>query len=221
MRALTIAPLLVVIAGLPAAAQVTPAFNRADAQATVGWNNIRHDQPRGAYENNNNWMNDIGLMAGGFGWFWTEHLRTTFDAGINSTGEQYQYEATTENGQQVYRSSHLEMQQRQFALGQQYQFGHNAWFEPHAGGGALFGFQHSERHIDPSYYYDQATRTTRTIGGYSTDTRNDTIVRPFVDFGFKAYMSRHTYFVHDTRFVLGSHGLDQVGFNFGLGFDFQ
>ena len=221
MRALSLVPLLVLLGGSPAAAQAPVPFTRADLQGTVGWYNIRSPQPAGDfYGSDNDWMNAIGQADAAGGWFWTEHLRTSVDFGVNSTGRQYQYGPAFVNGQQVYQSRHIGLRQWQVGIGQQYQFGHNAWFHPHAGGGVLIAFQHRTIEADPAYYYDQATRTSRTIGSYTIEARDETIVRPFVDAGFKAYVSRHVYFVHDTRFVAGGHGLEQLGFKFGFGVDF-
>ena len=221
MRALTLAPLLVVLASPPAAGQPAVPYTRADLQATVGWNNIRHPVDRtGVCCYSSDWMNAIGIAEATSGWFWTEHLRTTFDVAANSTGHQYEDASIFYNGQQVYQPATVEVHQWQIAMGQQYQFGHNAWFHPHVGGGVLVAFQQEQRYRQPFTYYDQAARTTRTIGDASRTKTNETLVRPFADVGFKAYVSRKVYFVHDTRFVAGPHGLDQLAFKFGFGVDF-
>lgn len=218
MRALAFVPLLVLLGGVPAAGQSPAPFTRADLQGTLGWYNIH--QPLSGVYHSGEWMNAIGQGDVAAGWFWTEHLRTEIDAGINSSGHQYQSSSTFISGQQVYQSSTVGVRQWQVGIGQQYQFGHNAWFHPHVGGGALIAFQRHTVETQPAYYYDPATRTSRTVGDFSTTITHDTIVRPFVDLGFKAYLSHRLYFVHDTRFVAGAGGLDQFGFKFGFGFDF-
>jgi hypothetical protein len=218
MRALILAPLLVLLAGLPAAGQ--PAFTRADVQGTIGWRNVHEPPYSGPYGSQGDWLHAIFAADAGASWYWTEHLRTTFDAGTNTKAWQYRSEPITVNGLQGYSSSRVGVTQTQVGLGQQYQFGHNAWFHPYLGGGALLALQHHTEEFQPSYVYDPSTRTSRLVGDYHTETTDRTVVRPFVDAGFKAYVSRKVYFVHDTRFVPGSHGLDQLAFMFGFGVDF-
>ena len=217
MRALTLAPLLVLLGGSPVAGQAAVPFTRADLQGTIGWQNIREPQPEGAY-GSNDWINSIcaGDVAGG--WYWTEHLRTTFDAGINTRGHQYSATSTVVNGFQTYRSSRLTLDQWQVGIGQQYQFGHNAWFHPHAGGGALIVQQQRKDEVDPVVVYSTGKPMTFEPG--HTDRTDRTLVRPFVDVGFKAYVSRKVYFVHDTRLTMGGHGIEQVTLKIGFGVDF-
>ena len=221
MRPLTLAPFLVLLGGLPVAGQTAVPFTRADTQVTIGWNNIRHPLDKtNACCYSHDWIHDIALAEATGGWFWTEHLRTTFDVGVNSDGQQYADATVVYNGQPVYRAGSITLHQWQVGVGQQYQFGHNAWFHPHVGGGALIAFNQQTVLLQPGYYYDQSSRTTRVISDISRTTTNETTLHPFAEAGFKAYVSRKVYFVHDTRFTFASDGLGQVGFNFGFGVDF-
>ena len=217
MRALTLAPVLILLGGSPAAGQATVPGTRADLQGTIAWQNIREPQPQGSYSSND-WINAICAGEAAGSWYWSEHLRTTFDAGVNTRGQQYWSSSTITNGFQTYRSTRLMVDQWQLGIGQQYQFGHNAWFHPHVGGGALIVQQQRTEDVQPVVVYSTGKAITYEPG--HIDRTDSTFVRPFVDVGFKAYVSRKAYFVHDTRLTVGSNGIEQVTLKIGFGVDF-
>ena len=190
---------------------------RADIEGAVGWHNLH--EPTSV--SGNDWLNAIVAGNVGVSVYWTEHLRTHLDFTISTEGRQYRGEVLVVNGRQTFSSSRLLIGPRSLAVGQQYQFFHNAWFHPHAGGGALFLFDRRTEEFNDVIDYDPATSVAKVLRPARTDgPTTRTGVRPFADVGFKAYLSRRAYFVQDTRLVVSSRTFDQVLFTFGFGVDF-
>ena len=112
------------------------------------------------------------------------------------------------------------MQQQSVAVGQQYQFFRNQWFHPHVGAGVDIARETTLETFQPIFIYDSATRTSTQIAPPRTvGPEHRTIVRPFAEAGFKAYMTRRAFFTGDTR-IKFKGGMDEVLFRLGFGVDF-
>jgi hypothetical protein len=167
-----------------------------------------------------------GRLEGGFygdvsaGWYWTEHVRTQIDFGGRRKGRSYVPYQVTIGDVQTYRATDRTFSRRAVGVGQQYQFLHNAWFHPYLGAGANLTWERSQLHAAAGYAYDPVTRLSRVVSPERTDPpRTDFFVNPFVESGFKAYMTPRTFFRGDLR-VAFRHGVDDVVTRFGFGFDF-
>lgn len=211
MKALFLAA---VLAQTPAA---VPQPSRADAHFVIGWQNLNKDQPQDHY---NDWLNDIFYGGAGAGWYWTDHLKTQIDFGAGTRAQQYRYRQSFVGGIQTYETSRLSVRQQSVAIGQQYQFFRNQWFHPHVGAGVDLARETTTEEYQPVVTFDNVTRQSRTIQPARTEgPEHDFIARPFVEGGFKAYLTRRAFFTGDTR-VMFRNGIDEVLFRAGFGFDF-
>lgn len=199
-----------------AAAQETPVQpTRGDVHFVIGWQNLRREQP----QNSNDWVNAIFYGGTGLGWYWTDHMKTQIDFGAGTEGRQYRYEQEF-SPNAPFQSSELTLSARSVAIGQQYQFFRNQWFHPHVGAGVEIARETTTEHYDPVFVFDNAARTTRTLVPARTEGPDHRVVaRPFLQTGFKAYMSRRSFFTTDARVMIRG-GIDEVLFRLGFGIDF-
>ena len=189
---------------------------RGDVEAVLGWQNLRNHEAPNTY---NDWVNDIFYGGAGAGLYWTDHLKTQIDFGAGTRGQSFRYETFLVNGVSTFEYSRVRTQQTSFAIGQQYQFFRNQWFHPHAGAGIDFARRSIVEEYEPVTVFDNASRTTRVISPGRPETDTEFATRPFIETGFKAYMTRKSFFTSDAR-VLFKSGFDEVLFRFGFGVDF-
>lgn len=200
-----------------AAAQTTPPdIVRPDIAGTLGWLNV----DKGEIGFHNDWYNRGLQGAVMVGWHWTPHLKTELEVSASTRAE---FNGTSEqhiNGFPAYLVSELDFSTRRVTIGQQYQFGENAWFHPHVGAGLDFNWETTERRDRELYAYDPVARQSRLIrpSGAHPD-RTDLHVRPFAALGFKAYVTRRAFVRSDLRLVTG-RGVEEVLMRFGIGVDF-
>lgn len=220
MRMYLIAAAVLLSASGPASAQEpsrTP-LTRADTHFVIGWQNLNKEQP--GNQNFDNWVNGIFYGGAGAGWYWTDHLKTQVDFGAGSEGQQYRYEQLFINGQTTSTSSRVHVRQQSVAVSQQYQFFRNQWFHPHVGAGVDIARERTTEEYSPIFVFDPVTRTSRLLEPPRNEgPEHRTIARPFAELGFKAYMTRRTFFTADTR-LMYRKGLDEVLFRLGFGVDF-
>jgi hypothetical protein len=191
---------------------------RADVHVTVGWQNLRKDQPEGSH--NNDWLNAILYGGAGAGWYWNDHVKTQIDGGAGTRDSQYRFRQVVSNGSVTYESSRLRVREANVSISQQYQFFRNQWFHPHVGAGVELARETTTEEYDPIVVYDSTGRVARTIvPGRTEGPEHRFIARPFGETGFKAYMTRKAFFTGDMR-VMFRNGIDEVLFRAGFGFDF-
>lgn len=197
-----------------------PAAPRADFHAVIGWQNLRQDRRSDTFDTHNNWANGIFYGGAGAGWYWTEHAKTQVDFGGGTLGRSYRYRQLTINGVQSGGGSRVAVRQQKVAVSQQYQFFRNQWFHPHVGAGLDLARETRREEFDPIFAFDPVARTSRQVSPARTEgPSHKTIVRPFGEVGFKAYMTRRAFFTGDTR-VMFRGGIDEVLFRIGFGVDF-
>jgi hypothetical protein len=154
------------------------------------------------------------------GWHWTDQLKTEIDFGGGTQNRDYRGTPLVVEGRQTYRTTETTFSRRTLGIGQQYQFFRNASFHPHVGAGAHLSWQRSRLYVNPIVIYDDLNRTGRVVAPARTEgpvTRF--IVNPFVESGFKAYMTKAAFFRSDLR-VAFRGGVDEVLVRFGFGVDF-
>lgn len=207
----------VATAGIASAQDVAPAMPRADVHFVIGWQNLHHPQPDQNYDD---WINDIFYGGAGFGWHWNDHLKTQVDFGSGTHGEQYRFRQFTVNNSIATETSQAAIRQDSVAVSQQYQFFRNQWFHPRVGAGVELARETTTERYQPVFVFDNAARVSRQIFPARVEEEDARFVaRPFVETGFKAYMTRRTFFTGDTRLMFRS-GLDEVLFRLGFGVDF-
>ena len=195
-------------------------LNRSDVHVVIGWQNLRREQA-GTLVNNNDWLNSILFGGAGAGWYWTDNLKTQVDFGGGTAGHQYRYEPFVVGGQTAGTlSSRVQVQQQSVAIAQQYQFFRNQWFHPHVGAGVDLARETTREEYDPIFIFDPITRVSRQVPPPQNEgPEHRFIARPFAETGFKAYMTRRTFFTGDARLMFRT-GVDEVLFRFGFGIDF-
>jgi hypothetical protein len=187
---------------------------RADLAGVVGWLNV--NQPDGEYDR---WINRLGTIGAGAGWYWNDHLKTEVDFAFSSSVEHYDVRDVVVDGRSGYLTSRTRFSSRSLAVGQQYQFYRNVWFHPHLGAGVDFAWETSRRRDEGGQLYDPVTRQYRVVAGQVFPAEENLVVRPFAEAGFKAYMSQRSFFRMDLRMNV-RNGIDEVVFRFGIGADF-
>lgn len=188
---------------------------RADVHFVLGWQNLHKEQPQDHY---NDWLNDILYGGAGAGWYWTDNLKTQVDVGTGTSASQYRTRQLTIGGKPAYESSRLSLRQSAVTIQQQYQFFHNAWFHPHVGAGVELARETTREEYQPVIVFD--TNTTRQVLPARTEGPDHTfIARGVGEVGFKAYMTRRSFFTTDMRLMF-RNGIDQVLFRIGFGVDF-
>jgi hypothetical protein len=214
MKALTAAAVIWLCFAVSAGAQPLPSapLMKGDASGTIGWFNTHNEE----YEDWSNRSLYGGITAG---WYWNDHLKTEIDFGANTAAHLYDAHPIVLQGISTYQASRVAFSKKKLAVSQQYQFFRNAWFHPHAAGGVDFSWERTDETIQPVYATDPLTRQPRIIRDRTTIVERDLVVRPFVDVGFKAYMTPRGFFRTDLR-VGGSKRIDEVLLRFGFGVDF-
>ena len=222
MKPLLLGVMVALATSLPSAAlaQQPPAapLARGDVAGTLGW--LNGDKSDLESRSTNGWYN-TGFYGGATaGWYWTDHHKTQVEAGATASISFYTYRLVTIGSVQASGSSRFVFALKRVALGQHYQFYRNAWVHPHVGAGVDLTWERTTEHADPIFGFDQVTRTSRLVrpgGTFGPTTK--LLVRPYLETGFKAYMSPRTFFRGDTR-VLVRGGIDEILFRCGFGVDF-
>lgn len=223
MRTFLVAALGCLLSNLPAAAQTPEAATapgRADFQAVLGWQNLRLERGNDFDGPNHNWAHAILYGGAGVSWYWNDHLKTQIDAGTNTPARHYRYRLRMINGFQASEVSRVRVTRPSVAIAQQYQFFRNEWFHPRVGIGIDIARETRTEYYEPVWGYDTVARVSRQLLPARTEApERDTVVRPFVETGFKAYMTRRAFFTGDMRMMI-HRGVDQVLFRAGFGVDF-
>jgi hypothetical protein len=216
-RTLTLAA-LALLAAAPLSAQTAPAprspLVRADVYGTLGWFNAD------AGLRDSGWFNRSLHGAAGFGWYWTDHLRTAVEFAATTPAEVYSSELVTVAGQSTYLGFRQTFDTKRLGIGQYYQFYRNVWFHPHVAAGVDVTWETVQRIDEPVFVFDpvgRQGREGRPRREHSPVTSHE--VRPFVATGFKAYMTQRAFFRSDLR-VGVREGIDEVLLRFGFGVDF-
>jgi hypothetical protein len=214
MRAPAIAALILGAVAAPGICQTAPLY-QVDASASVTWSGTSHDEVSrygGAW---------VGSATGnlGAGYYWTEHLKTEFEAGwSNESGPVYGDETlATPPFASIYTRHYFRT--FRLSLGQTYQFGRNEWVHPFVGAGIdLDRERHRLERPAQTVLVDSTTRRMISVPALNGIETED-YFRPFIKGGIKAYLSERSFFLTDLKFDV-RHGIEQVGWKAGIGFDF-
>ncbi|HET7694972.1 MAG TPA: hypothetical protein VFK57_04635 [Vicinamibacterales bacterium] len=191
-----------------------------DVYAVTGWQNLRLDRTGDFDRPDHNWVHAILFGGAGGGWYWTDHLKTQVDVGVGTPAHQYRYRSRTINGSPTSEISRVRITRPSVSLSQQYQFFRNQWFHPRLGIGIDIARETRTEHYDPIWGFDPVSRVTRELAPARKEgPEHSTVVRPFGELGFKAYMTRRAFFTGDMRLMVRG-GIDQALFRAGFGVDF-
>jgi hypothetical protein len=202
-----------------AAASLAATLVRGDVHGLLGWQNLRNVTSTSGQISGNNWLNAILYGGAGAGWYWTDHLKTSIDIGGGTSGRQYAFTQTNSGSQSIYAQSRTRTHETNVAVTQQYQFLTNQWVHPYVGVGLDVARQTSRVEFQNVTLVDNVSHTSRTIALPPSETTRRTLVRPFVEAGFKSYFTRRLFWTGDVR-LRYRNGIDEVRFRGGLGIDF-
>jgi opacity protein-like surface antigen len=206
-----------VAAGATAQTATAQPTTQSDVHVVIGWQNLHKDQPQDHYDD---WLNAILYAGAGAGWYWNDHSKTQVDVGAGTRAQQYRFRQFDVNGSPAFESSRVSVRQDSVAVAQQYQFFRNQWFHPHVGGGVEIARETSTEEYQPVTVFDNVARVSRQISPARTEgPTHRFIARPFLQTGFKAYMTRRAFFTSDARMMVRG-GIDEVLLRFGFGVDF-
>jgi Outer membrane protein beta-barrel domain len=164
-----------------------------------------------------------GLSAG---YYWTEHLKTEIDLSATSRGEIYETPRPVGPGTSVFTGPiEHDFTTRRVAVGQHYQFFHNAWFHPTVGGGVAFTWETTERTIPAVFAHDRPgpdgrfpqPRLVAPERREGPETHHRAMA--FAATGFKAYVGRRGFFRSDLQVAFADR-VEDVTVRLGFGVDF-
>jgi hypothetical protein len=194
----------------------TPDVVRPDIAGSIGWLNANKSH----LDSYNDWYNRGVQGAVTLGWYWSPHLKTELEASASTRGDFYASRTISINGFPAHVFSEYTFLTRRITVGQQYQFGDNAWLHPHLGAGLDLNWETVSRRDQEVVLYDPATRRHGGIvAPVEQPDRTDLHARPYVSAGFKAYVTPRAFVRSDTRMVLGKR-VEEVVVRFGVGVDF-
>lgn len=188
---------------------------RADLHGDIGWAHVRLDDP----STGERWDHAVAHLAAGFGWYWTDHLKTEVEVVAGSAADFYRFERNDAGTTIAYRTSTLCQQDWGVGVAQVFQFFRNAWFHPHVGVGLDLRSESQEERIDPVVRFDAAGRVIEIEPARVEGPHSSFEARPYALAGFKAYLSQRAFFRSDFRAGLGAPDIDVV-VRAGFGVDF-
>jgi hypothetical protein len=187
-----------------------------DVSGTLGWLNVNKSELAIADE----WYNRSLHASVSAGYYWATHHKTEIEASRSTRATLFGSEQVVIGGVRRFISSTQQFDTRRVSIGQQYQFGRNAWFHPYLGAGLDLNWERVSQEDQPLFEFDPVTRQTRPLTGPRPPiVRTDLHVRPYAAAGFKGYMTRRTFFRSELRLV-AARRVEEALLRFGFGVDF-
>ncbi len=203
------------LAGSTAAqGQTAPAAPRTyptvAAVASLGWYSASED----VFGADGSWYGTSLNRGVGAAFHWTEHIITTADASWSGEGDLYGA-VPPSSATGLYQFARHTFRSRQLALGQRYQFGHNAWVHPDVGVGAIVEWAEHGGETFPAYGRNGQVVDAGGPIGPTTERRASV----FVSTGLKTYVTRRGFIRTDVRLGI-ARAVRHVLLNVGFGIDF-
>jgi outer membrane protein W len=199
-----------------AGAQPPGPVSRADLTGSIAWLNVNKAE-LDAYDN---WVNRAVYGGAGFGWYWTDNLKTEIDGGVSSKVDRDVYSVAVVDGRQTITESAFHFRTARIAVGQNYQFFRNVWFHPHVGAGVDLTWETIDREDESALIFNPASPQSPVNREAQAHPRTtELLTRPFAAVGFKTYLSQQSFFRTDLKLVFKG-GVDEVLLRFGVGVDF-
>ena len=198
-----------------AAAQTPPALLPAnDTIIAIGWagsDHEIHDQRR--------WQGSL-LVALSGGHYWTDHLKTEFDAGWNGGRLDDVYETIERQGSHTYALWDYRADDIRIGVSQLYQFGRNAWIHPYVGVGA--DIVRRQTALDRAAQSRTVFLQNRTIPvniPAASERKTTVFAHAVLKSGLKMYVTEKAFFNTELKFGL-RRDVDHLVWKLGMGVDF-
>ena len=202
-------------AGAFAQAALPAVLPENDVVVAIGWSGS--DFQSRSYDR---WHGGL-LGAGGFGHYWTDHLKTEIEAAWNNPGTDEIYEDLEHMGALTYALSDHRARDIRVGVAQIYQFGRNAWVHPFVGAGVDLVRRDTriDRREQTRNVYLPPNRTVPIVIGPSHERRIDVFGQATLKAGLKMYATERAFF--QTEFKIGiREDVDHVVWKAGFGVDF-
>lgn len=208
---------VVVGATQTATAQSATQRPRGDAAGYIAWLAIENDPPTAEFVEQG--WDDVFSGGISVGWYWTHHWKTEIDLGSTTTADTYYSRPIVIDGLHNFQAVQSSFTRRTVGLGIQHQFFRNEWFHPHLGTGVNLTWEERTNRFEPLFDYRVGPTPRLIREGRIEGPATKWTVRPFATAGFKAYVTRRTFFRGDLRLAfLG--GLEESALRAGFGVDF-
>ena len=183
-----------------------------DVAFLVGWAGSEYDTS--SYDQ---WQGSV-LLNVTAGRYWTDNLKTEFEAGWLDTPASELYTDIEIRDVPTYALVRFEARDIRMGVAQLYQFGRNQWVHPYLGIGAdIIARRTTKRRLPQTR--DVYPRGTPVLIPALDERTSDVLAQPFVKAGLKMYARERLFFT--TEFKLGiSRDVDHAVWKIGIGADF-
>ena len=183
-----------------------------DVAFLVGWAGSEHDTS--SYDQ---WQGSV-LLNVTAGRYWTDHLKTEFEAGWLDTPTSELYTDIEIRDIPTYALVRFEARDIRMGVAQLYQFGRNQWVHPYLGIGAdIIARRTTKRRLPQTR--EVYPRGAPVLIPALDERTSDVLAQPFVKAGLKMYARERLFFT--TEFKLGiSRDVDHAVWKIGIGADF-
>jgi hypothetical protein len=192
--------------------------SRWDAEGHVAW--LGEHRPNASIQ----WDRWFNMASGGgtVGYYWTSHLKTEFDIATSTEASTYSFEPVVLPGATVplFLQRDHELRVTTASAGVIGQFFENAWFHPFVGAGVELIRERERIETALPITVPRDPRAPALIPPPQMETRVRYGARPYLDVGFKAYVSERAFIRSDVRTSLSSDGLAALAWHSGVGVDF-
>lgn len=208
-----------------AAAQETPIISLApsdpprwDLAGHVAW----FGSPRSRVGSQGSRRYEVAAGGVTVGRYWTPHLKTEIQGTVARQGRIYSAEQVAVPGQSFpsYVPSEHVFQATTVHAGVAYQWFENQWFHPFAGGGLDVVRERRRTDLLQRFISSREFPTPQAIPGSRGTEQVNYAARPFVDAGFKLFVSDHAFIRSELTMSISGRGLAQTAWSSGVGIEF-
>jgi hypothetical protein len=204
-------------AGSTAAAPGKQPLVRADLEGTFGWLGINKSE----LDTYSDWLGRSYMAGAGFGWYWTNHWKTSVDAGGSNEVSRYvPIQILDGPGGPLYGSREWRFRRTRIAVLHEYQFRENEWFHPYAGAGLELVHERATRRDDAVYVFGPGSREPVFVrpGGVVVP-ESEWKALAAVAGGFKWYFNRRGFLSSEARMTFDTRP-EEMMLRVGAGVDF-
>ena len=164
---------------------------------------------------------EVATGGASVGYYWTPHLKAELDFASSTQGQTYSVEPVPPFPSfPTFVTSEHEFRLATVAAALNAQFFENTWFHPFVGAGIELTREREHIRRTTSIVIPRDPRAPPAMSPPQTETKTRFVGRPFVDGGFKVYVSERAFIRTDLRASWSSDGLATMAWRNGIGLDF-
>ena len=212
MRAVLAVMICCLAPAMARAQDAEPRLPKHDIAFSVGWAGSEYDTS--SYDQ---WQGSVLLNVAG-GRYWTDNLKTEFEAGWLDTPTSEIYTDVDINGVPTYALVNFEARDIRMGVAQLYQFGRNQWVHPYLGVGAdVIARRTKKQRLHQTR--DVYPRGTPLIIPALDEHESDVLAQPFAKVGLKMYARERVFFTTELKLGI-TRDVDHTVWKIGVGVDF-